>query len=80
LQDNALNEIGHETVIVLPLITNLIDDAFPLRMRISKRDFLEQESDILCDQISAIDTNGTTYTWNIIELCSSKMYTLCNNL
>lgn len=56
LQDNALNEIGHETVIVLPLTTNLISDAFPLRMRISKRDFLKQESDILCDQIRAIDT------------------------
>ena len=56
LQDNALNKIGHETVIVLPLTTNLIDDAFPLRMRISKRDFLQQESDILCDQIRAIDT------------------------
>jgi mRNA interferase MazF len=25
-------------------------------MRISKRDLLEQESDILCDQIRAIDT------------------------
>ena len=56
LQDNALNEIGHEIVIVLPLTTNLIDDAFPLRMRISKRDLLEQESDILCNQIRAIDT------------------------
>jgi mRNA interferase MazF len=55
LQDNALNEIGHEAVIVLPLTTNLIDDAFPLRLRISKRDLLEQESDILCDQIRAID-------------------------
>ena len=55
LQDNALNEVGHETVIVLPLTTNLIDDAFPLRLRISKRDSLDQESDILCDQIRAID-------------------------
>ncbi|MEA2110697.1 MAG: type II toxin-antitoxin system PemK/MazF family toxin [Campylobacterota bacterium] len=57
LQDNALNKIDHETVIILPLTTNLIDDVFPLRMRILKRDFLEQESDILCDQARAIDTN-----------------------
>lgn len=56
LQDNALNQVAHETVIILPLTTNLIDDAFPLRMRISKRDLLEQDSDILCDQIRAIDT------------------------
>ena len=56
LQDNALNEVSHETVVVLPLTTNLIDDAFPLRMRVSKRDLLQQESDVLCDQIRAIDT------------------------
>jgi len=56
LQDNALNEVGHETVIILPLTTNLIDDAFPLRMRILKRDSLEQNFDILCDQIRAIDS------------------------
>ena len=56
LQDNTLNEIGHETVVILPLTTNLIDDAFPLRMRILKHDLLEQNSDILCDQIRAIDS------------------------
>ena len=56
LQDDALNEVGHETVIILPLTTNLIDDAFPLRMRISKRDLLKQDSDVLCDQVRAIDT------------------------
>ncbi|QFR49701.1 type II toxin-antitoxin system PemK/MazF family toxin [Sulfurimonas lithotrophica] len=56
LQDDALNEVGHETVIILPLTTNLIDDAFPLRMRILKRDLLKQDSDVLCDQVRAIDT------------------------
>lgn len=56
LQDDALNEVGHETVIILPLTTNLIDDAFPLRMRISKRDLLKEDSDVLCDQVRAIDT------------------------
>lgn len=56
LQDDALNEVGHETVIILPLITNLIDDAFPLRMRILKRDLLKEDSDVLCDQVRAIDT------------------------
>jgi mRNA interferase MazF len=54
-QDNALNEVNHSTVIILPLTTNLIDDAFPLRFRLSKREQLDQDSDILCDQIRAID-------------------------
>ena len=55
LQTDLLNSVGHTTVIVLPLTTRLVDDAFPLRFRIGKRQKLEKESDILCDQIRAID-------------------------
>ncbi len=56
LQTDALNQIGHTTVIILPLTTNLIDDAYPLRYRIDKRESLLQNSELLCDQIRAIDT------------------------
>jgi len=55
IQTDMLNEVSHPTVIVLPLSTQLIDDAYPLRFRIKKRDKLERETDILCDQIRAID-------------------------
>ena len=55
LQSQLLTDAGHTTVIVLPLSTHLIDNAYPLRIRISKRDRLEKDSDILCDQIRAID-------------------------
>jgi mRNA interferase MazF len=54
LQTDFLNEINHPTIIVLPLSTKLIDDAYPLRYRIKKRDKLEKDSDVLCDQIRAI--------------------------
>ncbi len=54
-QTDMLNEIGHPTTIILPLSTSLIDGAFPLRYRVKKQDGLEQDSDILCDQIRAID-------------------------
>ncbi len=54
LQTDALNEILHPTVIILPLTTNLIDQNI-LRFRIKKRDRLEKDSDVLCDQIRAID-------------------------
>jgi mRNA interferase MazF len=54
-QTNLLNECLHPTSIVLPLSTVLIDDAYPLRYRILKRDMLKKDSDILCDQIRAID-------------------------
>jgi mRNA interferase MazF len=46
LQDDALNEVDHNTVIIIPLTTNQIDDAFPLRFRISKREQLEKDSDL----------------------------------
>ena len=54
-QTNMLNDIGHPTTIVLPLSTYLIDGAYPLRYRVTSRDKLEKDSDILCDQIRAID-------------------------
>ena len=57
LQTNMLNDIGHTTVIVVPLTTQLIDDAYPLRFRITKRDDLREHSELLCDQIRAIDIN-----------------------
>jgi len=69
LQDNALNEIAHETVIVLPLSTNLIDDAFPLRLRISKRDSLERESDILCDhKLATLNQNELLEIEQMVQL------------
>ena len=54
-QTNMLNDIEHSTTTVLPLSTNLIEDAYPLRYRVKKRDNLEKDSDILCDQIRTID-------------------------
>jgi len=57
LQTDMLNEIFHPTIIILPLSTKLVDDTYPLRFRIKKRDKLEKDSDILCDQIRAIDIN-----------------------
>ena len=57
LQTNVLNHIGHTTVIVVPLTTQLIDGAYPLRYKINKRDKLLEASELLCDQIRAIDIN-----------------------
>ncbi len=54
-QTNMLNDIEHPTTIIIPLSTHLIDEAYPLRYRVSKREDLKQDSDLLCDQIRAID-------------------------
>lgn len=55
LQNDELNSGGYPTTIVLPLTTDLIDDAQPLRYRVLKRDKLEKDSDILIAHIHSVD-------------------------
>ena len=43
-----------DTVILMPLSTDLIDDMFPYRTRIEKRDDLKENSDILINQIRTL--------------------------
>ena len=57
LQTDLLNEIEHTTLIVLPLTTSLVENSYPLRYRIDSRENLKQTSEILCDQLRAIDVN-----------------------
>ena len=47
IQSDFLNRSKLKTVIVLPLTTQLIDDAEPLRVRVNKREKLRQDSDVL---------------------------------
>jgi len=55
IQHQALLDAGHPSTLVIPLTTCLIEDAAPLRLRLSARDRLERDSDLLIDQIRAID-------------------------
>lgn len=55
LQHQTLLEIEHPSTIIIPLSTKLADDAEPLRLRLNAKDLLEQDSDLLIDQIRAID-------------------------
>ena len=54
-QTNILNDCEHPTTIILPISTVLIDNTYPLRYRVTFRDKLEKTSDVLCDQIRALD-------------------------
>ncbi len=54
-QNDALNQSDYPTTIVLPLTTQCIDDAEPIRIRINKRGRLQYDSDIVITQIRAID-------------------------
>ena len=60
LQDQALLDAGHPSTIIIPLTTNLIDDAEPLRIRVKAREKLTRDSDLLIDQIRAIDNRRIT--------------------
>ena len=55
LQTDMLNHVGHTTVIVAPLTTQLSTHTYPLRYSIRKRENLLENSELLCDQLRAID-------------------------
>jgi len=71
-QTNMLNDIEHPTTLIIPLSTYLIDDTYPLRYRVTKRDALEQDSDLLCDQIRAID-NQRIFSNQLTELSLQEL-------
>lgn len=54
LQSDLLNEAGHPSTTVIPLTSRLVDDAAPLRLRIERRDRLENDSDAMLDQVRTI--------------------------
>ena len=55
IQHQALLDAGYPSTLVIPLTTRLIEDAAPLRLRFRARERLEHDSDLLIDQIRAID-------------------------
>jgi mRNA interferase MazF len=55
LQDQALLNVSHPSTLIIPLTTALVENAYPLRIRIKARDALEKDSDLLTDQLRAID-------------------------
>ena len=54
-QNQALLDAAHPSTIILPLTTRQVSNAMPLRVRIEEHMKLLQDSDILIDQIRAID-------------------------
>ncbi len=56
VEANALNSTNHPSILILPITSKLKSGAFPLRIRIGKSETkLIEESDIVIDQIRAID-------------------------
>ncbi len=58
IQPNEFGLNGLLSTVVLPITTNLVDNAFPLRVRIPKETAgLHKDSDIIVDQILAWDNS-----------------------
>jgi mRNA interferase MazF len=55
VQAQALLDAGHPSTLIIPLTTKLIDDAEPLRIRVPAQASLRRDSDLLIDQLRAID-------------------------
>ena len=55
VQSQDLLNAGHPSTLVVPLTTGLIDDAEPLRIRVASTERLRRNSDLLMDQLRAID-------------------------
>ena len=55
VQAQALLDAGHPSTLVVPLTTNVVADAEPLRVRIPASGRLRRGSDLLIDQLRAID-------------------------
>lgn len=55
LQNQALLDADHPSTLIIPLTTNLVEDAEPLRLRIVAQGGLDKDSDLLIDQLRAID-------------------------
>jgi len=55
VQSQALLDVDHPSTLVIPLTTNLTDGAEPLRIRVPLSTGLQHESDLLVDQLRAVD-------------------------
>lgn len=65
VQDQALIDVKHPSTLIIPLTTQLIDNVEPLRIRIAAKDKLNKTSDLLIEQLWAIDNRrliGSTFT------------------
>ena len=55
VQAQPLLDADHPSTVIVPLTTNLIDGAAPLRVRVSPTGRLRSGSDLLIDQLRVID-------------------------
>lgn len=60
VQSQALLDADHPSTLVVPLTTRLVEDAEPLRLCLPAQGRLKKDSDLLLDQLRAIDNRRLT--------------------
>ncbi len=55
VQAQPLLDADHPSTLIVPLTTKLVEDAEPLRLRVTATGRLRKDSDLLIDQLRAID-------------------------
>ena len=73
VQGQALLDAEHPSTLIIPLTTHLLEDAEPLRIRIAAQGRLMQDSDLLIDQLRAIDNRRLTE--GPLMQCTEKLMT-----
>ena len=76
LQNQALLDAEHPSTLIIPLTTNLIEDAKPLRLRVAAQESLDKDSDLLVDQLRAID-NKRLIEGPLLRLDDKAMARVC---
>ena len=76
IQNQALLDAQHPSTLIIPLTTKLVEDAEPLRIRIKAREGVERDSDLLIDQIRAID-NKRLIQGPLLQLDDDFMQLVC---
>lgn len=73
VQAQALLDADHPSTLVVPLTTQLQTDAEPLRIRVSVGEKLPKDSDLLIDQLRAID-NHRLVKGPLAKLSQAQLY------
>lgn len=77
VQEQALLDVEHPSTIIIPITSQIYDDVFPLRVRLKASEKLKKESDLLIDQIRAIDNcrfSGESPLVTLSETSMRKIY------
>ncbi len=72
VQAQALLDAGHPSTLIIPLTTNVVADAEPLRVHVAASSGLRRGSDLLIDQLRAID-NRRLVKGPLVHMPSSTM-------